>query len=137
MAANFRVAAQRTYRDAAYLEQHPRIANADHLYGLAAECALKAILVGLRVIPPQGPPRKSPFREHIDKLWDQYSLYVSAQGPVSYSLPITAKPFDAWRVDHRYEDDLLFTQGRLNTTAQGACEANRLLEQAILDGVVA
>lgn len=137
MAANFRVAAQRTYRDAAYLEQHQRIANADHLYGLAAECALKAILVGLRVIPPGGPPVGDRWRKHIDKLWDQYSLYVSANGSVSYSLPITANPFDAWRVDHRYEDDLLFTQGRLTATAQGAREANRLLEQAILDGAVA
>jgi hypothetical protein len=35
-----------TYRDAELLHKHSRPANADHLAGLAAECALKALIAG-------------------------------------------------------------------------------------------
>lgn len=133
---NFRMAAQRTYRDAAHLEDGNRIANADHLYGLAAECALKAILVGLGVIPPSGPPQNSPWRKHIDSVWGQYSTYVSGHHSSSY-LVTSANPFADWVAAHRYEDGALFTPARLRAHSAGALDAGLLLEQAILDGVVA
>jgi hypothetical protein len=132
---NFRMAAERTYRDAAHLEDGKRLANADHLYGLAAECALKAILVGLGVIPPSGPPPKDFWRKHIDMVWSQYSACVSGQGHSSY-LVASANPFAGWKADHRYEDDALFTSVRLRKHSAGALEAGLVLEQAILDGVV-
>ncbi len=131
---NFRMAAQRTYRDAAHLEDGKRIANADHLYGLAAECALKAILVGLGVIPPSAPPPKT-WWKHINLLWNQYSTYVSGHHHSSY-LVTSTNPFADWVVDHRYEDEALFTEARLRAHAAGALAAGLLLEQAILDGVV-
>jgi hypothetical protein len=132
---NFCVAAQRTYRDAALLEQAQRLANADHLYGLAAECALKAVLVGLGVIPSAGPPPRDRWRKHIDQLWAEYVAYVSGTLHRGY-LVASVNPFQDWEAGHRYEEDALFTPSRLTAHAAGALSAGLILEQAILDGVV-
>jgi len=47
MPTDFRDAAERHFEDAGYLEAGNRPANADHLFGLSAECALKAVMQGL------------------------------------------------------------------------------------------
>lgn len=134
MPPNYCVAAQRSYRDADLLEQQQRLANADHLYGLAAECALKAVLVGLGVIPPaQDPPRV--WRKHIDQLWNEYFTYTSGPGLGRYLVAADC-PFHGWRVDHRYEDEALFTAERVSQHARGARTVVALLQQAMLDGVV-
>lgn len=134
MPPNFCVAAQRTYRDAALLENAQRLANADHLYGLAAECALKAVLVGLGVILPAQNPSKM-WRKHIDQLWGEYVAYVSGTVHRGY-LVASVNPFQDWEAGHRYEEDALFTPSRLTVHAEGALAAGLILEQAILDGVV-
>jgi hypothetical protein len=132
MATNFCHAAQRTFRDAAILEKADRLASADHLFGLAAECALKAILAGLGVIPRQGKPPK-PYDVHMPKIWEQFSAYVS--GRSDYSLP-DENPFEVWQIDHRYEADETFTVARVQKHKAGARRVAELLDRALLRGQV-
>lgn len=47
MSTNFREAAVRHFQDAELLCRVKRYANADQLYGLSAECALKSIMHAL------------------------------------------------------------------------------------------
>ncbi|MDR3553905.1 MAG: hypothetical protein P4L55_04045 [Syntrophobacteraceae bacterium] len=47
MSVDFCDAAYRHFNDAKRLFDNDRMANADHLTGIAAECALKAVMVGL------------------------------------------------------------------------------------------
>jgi hypothetical protein len=47
MDTDYKNAACRHYEDAEILFKQLRWANADQLYGLAAECGLKAVMVGL------------------------------------------------------------------------------------------
>lgn len=136
MATHFREAAQRHYGDATRLLNQGRLGGADHLYGLSAECALKAILVGLRVIPPDGPPPMSRYRKHIDQLWAQFAIYMRGPGGAAYSLPAQS-PFDDWAVEQRYDGDATFTSSRVQAHQAGATTAGRLMEQAILNGDLA
>jgi hypothetical protein len=73
---DFRAAARRHHDDAGFLLADSRWANADHLAGLAAECALKAIM---QFTPFGATPNargililshsSKELRQHIDKLW--------------------------------------------------------------------
>lgn len=115
-----------------------RLGTSDHLFGLAAECALKAILHAHGVIPP--PPdfpadklTKKKFSTHIDQLWGEYVAW--AAGLTTLELPATSS-FDAWRVADRYQHDDFFTLPRVEVHRAGATTAAELLERAIVDGVV-
>ena len=46
MSENYTEAALRHWRDAELLKEQNRVENADHLFGVAAECALKAQVSG-------------------------------------------------------------------------------------------
>lgn len=118
------------------MDRDGRLGSADHLYGLAAECALKAILVGWGVIPAMGPPPKSPYKVHIDKLWDEFGAYVRSHGHSTYVFPSGASPFSGWLAEHRYDEDSTFTVPRVQAHGAGSREAYRLFEQAVTDGVV-
>lgn len=133
MATHFREAAQRHHTDASLLLDLGRLGGADHLYGLSAECALKAILVGLGVIPSAGPPSGSPYRKHIDKLWAEFALYVGASGRPAYSLP-AQNPFADWRVEQRYHEDAFFTDSVIRPHQAGSDTTSQLIQQAVLNG---
>jgi hypothetical protein len=133
MGINFLEAARRAYHDGTTLCRAERYGTADHLFGLAAECGLKAVLVGLNAIPRQGPPRRSRFRVHVDKLWDEYATHIAGRGDASLLLSLSA-PFAAWSVDHRYEADQTFDQKRTRGHHQGAEDVFRVLEAAIASG---
>jgi hypothetical protein len=136
MAVKFAAAAQRTWADAEVLFGGTSLGTADHLYGLAAECALKAILVGLGVFPSTGPTTKRPWKVHADQLWHEYTAYVSGLAGRGTLVPAGPNPFSGWRAEHRYEEDATFTPIRLNGHRVGARAAMATLEQARIDGVV-
>jgi hypothetical protein len=105
MPVDFYMASRRHFADANVLEKNERHQNADHLYGLSAECALKAVLVGLQVIPnPQAVQR--PFKEHIGKLWAEYlSALGGIQGGRYVQRLGKVNPYASWNVGDRYEAD--------------------------------
>ncbi|MBF0176839.1 MAG: hypothetical protein HQL63_08335 [Magnetococcales bacterium] len=61
-------AAMRHFRDAQLLEKEGRLANADQLYGFAAECAIKFAVAGCRK------NSGSVEKKHINDLWGHETL---------------------------------------------------------------
>lgn len=133
VATYFFQAARRNQHDAALLHGAGRLGGADHLYGLAAECALKAILVGLGQVKNPADPK--PYKSHIDKLWNQFDAYVQGHGPSHYLLP-SGNAFAGWRVEHRYDEDAQFSEPLVDAHLQGAYETALLLQEAVLRGDV-
>ena len=96
---NYESAAVRHWRDAEQLLATKRLDNADQLFGLAAECALKGVLSrsGATI------DRDSGLREHIDVLWDRVRVHVKGRSnaPLA-SLLKSDNPFQGWTVAQRY-----------------------------------
>ncbi|MBF0153529.1 MAG: hypothetical protein HQL64_07300 [Magnetococcales bacterium] len=91
-------AALRHFKDAQLLEKSERLANADQLYGFAAECAIKWVWPGLE--------RSACPHSHVNKLWDQARLSkMERKYPNLYAILNMRNPFSDWSVDQRYEDD--------------------------------
>jgi len=66
MPVDFYDACKRHWNDAEHLFDQKRLANADHLFGLAAECALKAVMVALGMtLLPDGKPEKKWFIRNV------------------------------------------------------------------------
>jgi len=101
---DFRDAASRHYNDGSFLLQHDRWPNADHLFGLAAECGLKAIMqaFGMKTTAV-GVPRDTKYRVHIDKLWLEFHAFADRRVPSHYASRLPKEnPFTDWSVDQRY-----------------------------------
>jgi hypothetical protein len=139
MDADFADAHNRHWDDAERLFFAERWANADHLYGVAAECGLKRLMQVFGMdVGKDGSPKKSDDRKHIDKIWHRYETYRSghAQG-ASYSLPtISRSPFDNWEASQRYAKESAFHQGHVAPHRSGAEFVRRLLAQARRDGLL-
>lgn len=129
-------AAKRLYTDAESLFTANRYGSADHLFGLAAECALLAALQRQSArqdtnarrsthAPQQHPP-------HLPKLWDEFVRTLN--GRLSKSWP-RHNPFDGWFISHRYESDRLFTMERTARYRKAAGLIRTLLNQSNLLGV--
>lgn len=99
-------AALRHWYDAVFLEADKRLPNADQLFGIAAECAIKSALVQLPSFAEEGTLTKH-YREHVDVLWARVPL----QGNLHKRFPnlvAVLKPgnqFSDWSVDQRYGSD--------------------------------
>lgn len=96
---NYEHAAARHWRDAEQLFAANRLDNADQLFGLAAECALKVALTrsGTTI------ERDSGLREHIDVLWDKARVHMKGRSNASLaSLLKLSNPFHEWAIAQRY-----------------------------------
>ncbi|MCC6156588.1 MAG: hypothetical protein IT350_00950 [Deltaproteobacteria bacterium] len=76
---DFADAAGRHWTDAETLFDAKRWPNADQLYGFAAECTLKAIMVGLGMSVVADRPQYPSHRVHIDKLWNEFRTFAAGQ----------------------------------------------------------
>ncbi|MBF0346450.1 MAG: hypothetical protein HQL81_02175 [Magnetococcales bacterium] len=86
-------AAERHLRDAEFLLKNQRNANADHLYGLAAECMIKALWIAH---DPQMNKKNKKFSIHMNKnvLWNNFiSLNEKQRKDTALSTP----PMDNFR----------------------------------------
>ena len=79
MNADFFNAHDRHRQDANLLFSRHRWANADHLYGMAAECGLKQIMqaFGMAVDTLTGSPAERKDRVHADGIWARFESYRS------------------------------------------------------------
>jgi hypothetical protein len=140
---DYKAAASRHCKDAQHLVGWGRWANADHLAGIAAECALKAILLGYlgaTLTPSNFPvhPQASGSLSHVNRLWNQLPQMVSGRtvGPGFTSLIAGTNPFATWAVDDRYSDGNAITEGAARTHVHKAQAILGILEQAMLTGAV-
>ena len=129
MNADFLDAHHRHLRDADFLFGASRLANADHLYGMAAECGLKRLMIEFRMEtnPISGSPKKHEDRLHADLVWMRYETYQS--GHIQYGLPLD-NPFSDWKAEQRYAAESHFTQTFVEPHKQAAHLINQLIEKA-------
>ncbi|MFM0700735.1 hypothetical protein [Paraburkholderia sediminicola] len=101
---NFADAAGRHWVDGLVLESEARTENADQLFGIAAECAIKAALMMSATHITAGTLSKT-YRTHIDELWDRIS--ANALPKHLRSLPPLLRmenPYTDWSIEQRYGD---------------------------------
>ncbi|QKM57695.1 hypothetical protein [Burkholderia glumae] len=99
---NFADAAGRHWADAALLEREIRYDNADQLYGIAAECAIKAALV-TAVTNCDAAGLKKAYKTHINELWDRIAPNAIPRHMANLQpLLKIQNPYSDWSVDQRY-----------------------------------
>jgi hypothetical protein len=133
----YKIAACRHWNDAQHLEAEGRLPNADQLYGIAAECALKSVMLGLgmEMTPDARKPKSSKYG-HINKLWPEFLTFAEGHSGASYaSLIPAANSFGDWAVDDRYEDGTGYTAEAVQAHCEGAEKTIDCMNLAILDGV--
>lgn len=79
MQADYLDAHDRHWDDAERLFQAQRWANADHLYGMAAECGLKRLMqaFGMPYDTARNRPSQKADREHVNGTWARFESYRS------------------------------------------------------------
>lgn len=129
---DFPDAANRHWQDAEMLYSDSRLATADHLFGVAAECAIKSIMVA-----QAGTPRLAKrYWTHMPGIWDEFSAYCPPTGSNAYATSLPPNPFASWDIGDRYGAESAFPMTRVETHRNGAKAAMKMLEQARLDGVL-
>lgn len=139
MPADFRDAAERHWEDAEYLSADARTANADHLYGLSAECALKAVMLALGMaLRPNEVPVDEKHRVHINKLWNEFVSFADSRNGARYASQLSSvyNPFMDWNVNQRYAHRTDITSVATETHQRGARTARQILDDAVLNGDV-
>jgi len=139
--SNFQHAAYRAHHAAVTLRDHEQAQAGDHVGGLAAECALKAVLEALgffnddRGVPLDKVPER--FHEHLPIIWDELVLVMGgrAEGRLLASLPMQ-NPFSAWSIFGRYDGDWEAPHSAAEARVEGEMATMRVLEAALLDGVL-
>lgn len=137
MKVDFLDAHRRHWDDAERLFGVERWANADHLYGVAAECGLKRLMLTFgMLVNAGGDPSDDKDRRHVNGLWARYESYRSGYGAsTNYLLPL-ANPFNNWNVSDRYVHQGGFDQPRAQAHQQGAKLVCEMIARAQLDGLL-
>lgn len=134
--ADYYDAAQRHWDDANHLLTEVRLPNADQLFGLSAECALKAIMLALGMPMHNGRP-VSKKHGHINLLWDEFITFANGKGQAHYAAALgTTNPFVNWDVGQRYEHGSAINMQIVDDHKKSAEIAYSCLTQAVVDGVV-
>jgi len=138
MQADFLDAHERNWGDAERLFQAQRWANADHLYGLAAECGMKRLMLafGMPYDASKDRPTRQQDRVHADGTWARFESYRSghAHGR-GYVLP-AGNPFGSWDVSDRYAHQSNFDQARAQGHQAGAQTIRDLIVRAQREGLL-
>lgn len=138
MQADFFDAHHRHWQDAELLRQQRRLANADHLYGMAAECGLKRLMLAFGMPFDHGRdwPKEAKDRAHADGIWDRFEAYRSghSQGP-DYALG-PHNPFSDWNARQRYAAQDHFDGPRVDAHRVGAELVRRLIQKAERKGLL-
>lgn len=137
MQTDFLDAHLRHQTDAEHLFGLQRLANADHLYGMAAECGLKRLMLafGMRFDSENDRPENSIDRKHADGVWARFEAYRSghAAGP---DYEPGDNPFADWKVEQRYAAQCHFTQAVVSQHRAGAARVCSLIKKAELAGLL-
>ncbi len=124
---DYLAAGRRHHDDAGYLAEDRRLASADHLVGLGAECLIKHLIVTplggalRRAGSPRG-PSGAVVSPHLPEVWDELSGLLSGRRGQLADLVSESNPFAGWDVAHRYSDGSVSTEqvvdGRLAATTR-------------------
>jgi hypothetical protein len=138
---DFLGASKRHYQDAELLMTNKRISNAGHLFGFAAECGIKALLVayGLKTDPRTGDIKEGrPYRykTHVNTLINNDQTFEGSRQYSKYlGMMTNLKAFSDWDTGHRY-----WRESAIPRSCSGWRDATKevlqMLDQAKLDGVI-
>lgn len=148
---NYAEAARRHLHDGETLYGMGRHANAGQLFGFAAECGLKAMLIACKVpvgtdggLPeshPTKPQKRHPLREHVPRLMDRIAQHgqLIPDGALATrymaGLPSLIH-FKNWSIDHRYWRETALPLASVADWRVSAVELGTMLDQAKQDGVL-
>ncbi|MCO7556599.1 SAM-dependent methyltransferase [Metapseudomonas otitidis] len=138
MQADFLNAHERHWDDAENLMQAQRWANADHLYGMAAECGLKRLMLafGMPYDTTKDRPTNETDRVHANGVWARFESYRSGHAlGVGYVLPAN-DPFTNWHVSDRYAHQSNFNQALAQGHQAGAQSVCNLIAKAKREGLL-
>lgn len=138
MQADFLDAHHRHWDDAERLFVAERWANADHLYGLAAECGLKALiekLIGQGALDPKQDYVHIMEDKKPNNAWSRYQSYLSGRFAIEFALPQT-NPFSDWRISQRYAHQNQFDAVCINKHRGGAEKVHQLIGKAKSKGLI-
>ncbi len=137
MQTDFLDAHERHWQDAELLWRAQRLANADHLYGMAAECGLKWLMLqfGMPFDETRGMPTERADQRHVDGIWQRFDSYRHGrQNAVGYALP-EDNPFKDWHVAQRYAAQRHFDASGVSAHRAGAELVQRLIRKAERDSL--
>jgi hypothetical protein len=139
MSTDFRDAARRHLDDAELLLNGNRIPNADQLFGLSAECSLKAVMVALGMATDNaGTPKDRGHKLHMPDQWAAFQSFASGRLASRYLEPLEQQnPFADWSVDQRYCKNSSITARTARNHCAAAIQCWESLEILLIDGVTA
>lgn len=137
---DFHQAARRHFKDAELLMNQTREANAGQLYGFAAECGVKALLVwkGYPSDPVSGEiiEKRKKLRAHIHELTKNINMvhtFLDGRGAAKYLAMIPSiGDFSDWKTDHRYYIESALPPS-VSNWKNASREIMRMLDHAMLD----
>jgi hypothetical protein len=132
MNADFHDAHLRHWEDAEHLFAKERWANADHLYGLAAECGLKSLMEKLNngSLDPKQDYVHIMEAKKSGNAWARCQSYLSGHVlATEFSLPLV-NPFSGWDVSDRYANQSNFNETRAKSHRAGAKLVCQLVKKA-------
>ena len=135
---DFLDAMDRHWQDAELLRRKERLANADHLYGLSAECGLKALMQKLGMKMQGNRPNKREDMKHVNNgLLDRYESYRKGRrDSAKFSLPWQDRfPFVNWDISDRYANRNHFAEERLSEHRSGAKDVKDLVARLKREGL--
>ncbi len=119
--------------DAELLFGSKRFGGADHLYGLSAECGLKAVMERLGMeVDAAGTPKDPHYKKHIHELWPIFEDFIQNRKQARFRLP-PGKPFADWSHHDRYAPRSRFEEGSVDRHRLGAKMILPLVERARLE----
>jgi len=138
MHADFLDAHERHWEDAERLFQAQRWANADHLYGLAAECGLKRLMraFDMPFDKARGRPIKKSDQVHADGIWMRFESYRCGHPQGTGYVLHGSNPFSNWNASQRYAHQSDFDQARAQEHRSGADVVRQLVKKARKEGLI-
>ena len=138
MQADFLDAHERHWDDAERLFQAQRWANADHLYGIAAECGLKRLMqaFGMPFDTSKDRPTKQEDRVHANGIWARFESYRCGHVQGTGYLLSASDPFGTWDVSDRYAHQSNFDQAGVQAHQAGALVVCELIKKAQREGLL-
>lgn len=136
---DFLDAHERHWKDAETLRGLERYENADHLYGFAFECGLKAHMGKFDMEISGGLPNQTSDRVHADRIAARFETYRQGKFPNTskYQLSDQEKQsFHSWRASQRYCKSGFLSEAGLQKHQQGARGVRMIIKQARIDGLL-
>ena len=130
--ADFFDAHRRHWKDAELLFGHNRWANADQLYGLSAECGLKAVMKTLGMpVDRTGTPTMQKHRVHVQDLWPIFVRFAGGRNGAWYlSLLPSGSPFVDWSHHDRYANRSHFQKIHVKSHREAARKIRAMIQHA-------